>query len=226
MVSVTESDDRAGLAWPTRLFAIACGVWLLASLIIPALPVGEDIFFNVLLPSVLVFGTLWPAMAAWAAIPAGAMLLAAKRLVRRRYRAASAWAAFAALGALVMLYGSFLSDAMRFQFGKSAYERVVADARAGRCTDADRRQWKVAIDEIHCSDPIVIIFVWGGFVSMWHGVVYDAADEIAKPPSERSPEWKHRPIGALLSCSGVKMPLGGHFYRAGGSYVAGIDECG
>jgi hypothetical protein len=218
----------------TRIFAIACAIWLVGSLVIPALPISEGLFFTVVLRPVFLVGSFWPAMtawvlwlpmAAWAAIPAGAALFAAKRLTRRRYKAAAGWTAFAALGALVMSYGSFLSDALRFQFQKRAYDRVVEDAHAGRCTAEDRQKWNVAIDEWHCSDPVVIIFVWGRFASMWHGVVYDAADEFTKPPTERSTEWKQRPIGALLSCSGVKMPLGGHYYRAGGHYTPDVDDC-
>jgi hypothetical protein len=221
-----DPKDRRRTRSYAWLFALVCGAWLLASLIIPALPVSEDIFFAVMLPSIFFFGSFWPAIAVWAAIPATAALVAAVLLGRRRYRAAAVRGAFAAVGALVMVYGSFLGDMIRFQVDKPAYDRVVADIEAGRCGDDDRRRWNIAVDYVHCADPAIVIFVWGGFVSAWHGVIYDAADEIAKPASDRSIEWKHLPIGALLSCSGVKVPLGGHYYRAGGSYVGGIDECG
>jgi len=66
---------------------------------------------------------------------------------------------------------------------------------------------------------ITVIFVWGGFGSIWHGVIYDAADEIAKPPKGRSETWRKREIGELLACSGVRFSLSDHYYRAGGNYA-------
>ena len=84
---------------------------------------------------------------------------------------------------------------------------------------ADANRHGDAIDGIDCHDPVIVIFPWGGFGSIWHGVVYDASDEIAKPPQDRSAGWKATPIGKQLSCTGAKLSLGDHYYRASGDYA-------
>lgn len=109
---------------------------------------------------------------------------------------------------------------------KSAYDRVVLDAEQGRCSPEDQQHWHVAIDAIDCHKPATIVFLWGGFLSSWHGVVYDAGHEIIKPAKDRATSWKRREVGQLLSCSDADLFLGGHYYRAGGNYTAGSDDCG
>ncbi|HVJ52589.1 MAG TPA: hypothetical protein VM689_09020 [Aliidongia sp.] len=139
-----------------------------------------------------------------------------------------------ALGRLVVpfaaaatyFFGLSIGDTVRFQFDRARYDQVVSDASHGKCPPDDVNHWPVAIDSVDCKAPVTIIFAWGGFGSSWYGVVYDEADEIIKPARERSIEWKHRPIGVQLSCSGTSTSLGGHYYLAGGYDVGGVDEWG
>ena len=62
-------------------------------------------------------------------------------------------------------------------------------------------------------------FFWGGFLSVWHGVVYDATDQIILAPSKRSAAWQATKTGGLLGCSGTDRPLGDHYYLASGDFV-------
>jgi len=62
-------------------------------------------------------------------------------------------------------------------------------------------------------------FFWGGFLSVWHGVVYDATDQIILAPSKRSAAWQATKTGGLLGCSGTDRPLGDHYYLARGDFV-------
>lgn len=209
-----------------HVFALTCLAWVAASLIVPALPIWDTIFIVAVGLSVLVSGGLWLAIGAWALCPVGATALAITRLVRGHSRSAMIWSAVPIAGVLIAAAPTAVGDIVKFTWNKTAYDRVVADAKAGKCSSGDRKRWDVAIDYLDCSDPVTIIFVWGGFVSSWHGIVYDASDEIAKLYDERPKAWRCREIGALLKYSGAKRPLGGHYYRAGGSYTSDPLDCG
>ena len=201
-----------------RIFGIVCGVWLLGSVVLPAWGMLDNPFsLLVLLPVLLLVGP---------AVPVGALLLGIKRFRKGRYRSGLGWLTILAASILLCFHGRSLGETLRFQWNKPSYDRVVADARAGRCAKADQKHWNVDIDAVDCSDPVTVIFVWDGFLSMWNGVIYDAGDQIAKTSRDRSPAWKNRAIGHLLSCSGTSRSLGGHYYLAGGNYTSGTDECG
>jgi hypothetical protein len=151
-------------------------------------------------------------------VPIVALVLAIRRLRGGHLRRAVAWLSLPAAFALFWFKGPVIGDAAQFWLNKNAYDRVVADARAGKCSVEDRRTWRVAIDAIDCREPITIIFSWGGFLSTWHGVVYDSADQIDKPSRERSDAWRNRDIGELLACSAASLAFGDHYYRASGNY--------
>jgi hypothetical protein len=211
-------DKRRLATLTSYALAIACAAWFIASLVIPALPIWESIFLYVIFVSVFYSHGIWPAIAIWALLPTTGFLLALTRIHRRCYRSAIAWLTVPAAGVLLFFFGLDASGFARFRVTKASYDQVIADARMGKCATEDRRRWNVAIDVIDCDDPVIVVFIWDGLGSLWHGVVYDATDEISKPPQDRSTAWKSRPIGDLLSCSGARMAYGDHYYRAGGSY--------
>jgi hypothetical protein len=202
-----------------RRFAMVCGAWLVASLIIPALPLWDAIVLSLLL---LTGGWSLP-LGLWAIVPAVAVLRAARRLFERRYGSALGWFGVPLAGVVLFFLATDIGDAVRFRLNKASYDRIVAEAQADKCSK--EMEGRRDVDGIDC-DPITVIFGWGGFGPIWHGIVYDAGDEIMKPPQERSVAWKNRPIGNLLSCSGATRAFGGHYYRAGGSYAGGDNACG
>jgi hypothetical protein len=204
-----------------RGFAIACVVWFVASLTLPSLPLTD-----VVLVLLAFSGAVWLAVIAWAVVPAIALIVALKRFARRQYRYGVAWLMVPVSLLPMYLLGTIAGDTARFWFNKSQYDRVVADATRGNCSPKDQRSWQPTIDAIDCGNPVTIVFLWGGFLSSWHGVVYDAGDEIVKPAKQRSAQWKSREIGELLSCSRADLRFGSHYYRAGGSYTsAPTDDC-
>ncbi|HEY5209906.1 MAG TPA: hypothetical protein VIJ42_10730 [Stellaceae bacterium] len=205
----------------SRLFAVTCGIWLLLSFVGPSLP-----YFDAALVLLAVSGGLWVASVLWIIVPLGALAIGAKRIFARQYVSAIVWAVVPAAGVFLYFGGTHLADTIRFRLEKTDFDRVVADVSAGRCSRSARKQWNVAVDEFSCQKPIIVVFPWGGFLSNWYGIIYDAADQIAKAPKDRSPAWKGSDIGKALSCSGAKFSLGGHYHRAGGSYVSGTDACG
>jgi hypothetical protein len=192
---------------------------LIASLLAPALPLWEDVFFFSLLVG------MWFALGLWAAIPVAAMILAMRRLLAGRYGSAVGWFSVPAAGVFLFFFTTDFGEILRFRLNKDAYDRVVTDARANKCSGQVQGRGGIAIDGIDC-DPITVVFPWGGFGPIWHGIVYDAGDEIIRPPQERSTAWKTRPIGSLLSCSSAKRTMGDHYFLAGGSYSAGKHDCG
>jgi hypothetical protein len=222
---MNDSETPVGRGAAVRGFATVCGAWLIASVLIPALPLWEAMFFCFLLFSFGLTGGMWLALSLWAAIPAAAMILAMRRVLERRYGSAVGWFSVPAAGVFLFFFATDIGDIVRFRLNKASYDRVVADAHANKCSKQVHERGDIAIDGIDC-DPITVIFTWGGFGSIWHGIVYDAGDEIMRSPQDRSTAWKNRPIGNLLSCSGAKGALGEHYYRAGGSYTAGKNDCG
>ena len=200
---------------PAAPFAWLCAAWLVASFTLPGfLSLGA-------LLSLGSSGLIWPALAVWIAVPIAAFGMSIKRLWAGRYYRAAAWSLVPAAVVVLCLYGSVIGDVEAFWLNKASYDRVVADAAAGRCSSEDRQHWTVATDAFDCSEPIIIVFIWDGLLSSWSGIVYDAADQIIKSPNERSAAWKNREAGRLLSCSRAWLALGGHYYRAGGNFGGG-----
>lgn len=48
--------------------------------------------------------------------------------------------------------------------------------------------------------------------------MYDAADQVAKPPALRQKAWRASDVGQVLNDSGARQSLGGHYYFGSGSY--------
>jgi hypothetical protein len=191
-------------------FAGICVLWMTATAFI-AVTFGyfDEWFFLGLLvvPEIL-----------WLIVPIVAIVRAVKRLRQRRFKAAVAWLLVPAIGAVISALGYTFGDAVMFRIHKSAYEAVVKDVSAGRCSRPQRTAWHVQVDYVNCGPPVIIVIPWGGFLSFWHGVIFDASDEISKPSGQRSVAWRATEAGHALQYSGVKRPLGDHYYVAGGSY--------
>lgn len=65
-------------------------------------------------------------------------------------------------------------------------------------------------------EPKLAVFVWDGWLSTSHGIVYDASDKVTLPPEHQSAAWRQRIENTELSCGyGVNEPLGSHFYSVG-----------
>jgi hypothetical protein len=166
-----------------------------------------------------------PIVLVWSIVPALAIVGGLRAVMTGHVWQAASCSAVPILGLLIYYHGGFVGETLRFQINKAAYQRVVSDADAGKCSAKDRARWHVDIDAIDCEAPIAIIFVWGGFGPFWHGIVYDAADEMARSAPARSGTWKQRPVGGMLSCTDARRSLGGHYYLAGGVYHSGPGDC-
>ena len=203
---------------------VASVVWLAVTLIaVSAVRVSDSIGLTYVIAEAF-FGR-WTLIAFWALVPIITLGWALREIFRGKIRYAIAWCVLPISAALIFFSGPAVIDNMRFQFNKSAYQRVVGDALAGKCTNNERRFWKVDVDAIDCKAPITIVFIWSGLGSGWNGIVYDAADQIVKPSRERSEFWRDRYVGNLLSCSRVIKALGRHFYFAGGHYTSTNNSC-
>ncbi len=196
----------------TLLGLLSC-LWLASALVLPSFP-STNLWLEFVFASV----SFWPVLVLWAIVPVVALVLAIKRLRGGHFWRAAAWLSLPAALVLFCLKGPVIGDAAQFWLNKRAYDRAVADAHAGKCSADDRRTWGVDIGGADCHEPVTIIFAWGGFLSMWDGVVYDAADQIAKAPEARSESWRNRDIGELLACSRASFAFGNHYYRASGNY--------
>jgi hypothetical protein len=175
---------------------------------------------------VIALGFAWVVLAAWLLVPLFAAIQSVRLLVARRPMAAFGLLPVPAIAIAIFVFGSTIATETHWRYSRPSYERVVDDALHGKCSGEDRKHWRATIDTYDCERPVTVVFLWGGFLSSWYGVIYDEADEIAKPANGRSNGWKHRDIGALLSCSEGYKSLGNHYYLASGSYVEGVDVCG
>lgn len=154
----------------------------------------------------------------WLSVPGGAIYMAYKRVRAGGIRAAAAWMLVPVSVTVLMPVGRRVGDGLIFELHKSQYEFIVRQAMAGHCSPPDGGRWPIAVDYLQCKPPVIVIFPWGGFLSSWEGIVYDAADEVAKPPILRQKTWRETDVGGVLSDSGATQSLGGHYYFAHGNY--------
>lgn len=200
------------------VFAYLCICWVAGSVFLAMIYDYDDLALYVvavgfLCPVLGVFGVLL-----WLSTPCGALVLAYRRLRVRRARAAAAWLLVPVSVAVLMPVGHRLGDALIFKLHESRYQFVVRQAAAGHCSPPDGERWPVAVDFLQCKPPIIVIFPWGGFLSSWEGVVYDAGDQIIKPPALRQKAWRASDVGSVLDYSGATQSLGGHYFFGGGTY--------
>jgi len=202
--------------------ALLAGIWLAVSVIGPLVPWS----YEVILLVAFTLRSYWAAVALWAALPAAAIPIAVRRLIQGRYGAALLWSMLPIAAILLWVFGGAFESLVRFHLNKPTYDAIVTDAEAGRCTALDRRSWHAEVDVAHCGAPIVLVFLWGGFLSGWHGVVYDTTDQIILAPRERNAAWQGSDFGGILGCSKAYRTLGGHYYLARGDYVqSGSPPC-
>jgi hypothetical protein len=209
-VSVKANKGKALPRW----FGIVISIWLLTTI---ALLIVPDL--------ILLAAIVFPIGIVWIAVPVYALVLSAFSFHRKRYRLASGLLLVPGICVLLVLDGRDWGERVWFELHRASYDKVVAQARAGRCNPSDWKQIDVAVDGIDCGPPITIVFPWSGFLSSWWGVVSDAGEQIVRAPKDRNETWKRREIGGLLSCSGGGRSFGSHYYRAGGSYTSGTNEC-
>jgi len=196
-------------------------VWLLATLAFSvASAYGMPRFVIVF---EMVSARRWIYVALWAIVPVLLLVRSIKSVFLEHRAAGLWWVTIPALGLLIVWPNALIGEKLRFYATKGAYDHVVSDAEAGRCSNRDGGKWPIQVEFLDCRQPVLITFDWGGLGSGWFGIVYDAADEIVKPTSERSDSWKHRDVGQMLSCSDVAARLGGHYYLTSGSLG---DNCG
>lgn len=179
----------------------------------------ETAFFFVLSP-LFFFVAIWLLV-----VPIAAVVVAVRTMTKRRYLQGLAWLGFPVLAAAIVILGSHAGDALYFVWHKSAYDAVVASAKAGKWAGEDLRAHGVVVLSWDCDGPITIVFRWEGLLDNWSGVVYDAADEFAKRPPARTAAWKSRDTGQLLSCSWASLGVGNHHYIGSGSFAGGPEGC-
>jgi len=200
----------------TAVFAFLCIFWAAGSVFLAMIYDYGDLalylVFGFLQPVLGVFGALL-----WLSTPCGALFLAYKRFRVRRIRAAAAWVLVPVSAVVLMPVGHRLGDALIFTLHESQYQFVVRQVAAGHCSPPEGGRWPVAVDFLQCKPPVIVIFPWGGFLSSWEGVVYDAADQITKPPALRQKAWRASNVGSALDYSGATQSLGGHFFFGSGT---------
>lgn len=199
-------------------FAYFCILWVAVSVFLAVVYDYDDltlylIFFFLLRPLVGILGALL-----WLSVPGGALYFAYRRLRSGRMRATAAWMIVPISLVVHTPAGHRLGDALIFELHKSQYQFVVRRTLAGHCSPPERGRWPAAVDFLQCKPPVIVIFPWGGFLSSWEGIVYDAADQIAKPPNLRQKAWRTSNVGTVLDDSGETLSLGGHYYFASGNY--------
>ena len=129
----------------------------------------------------------------------------------KRWGGAALCAIPIAIGILVVLYGRLAGEVLHFRLKKQEYERIVSAAVDGRCEAARAMSPSPRYyADVYCEHPIVVIFPWGGYSSLWYGVVYNEDDDIHSTATSKSEArmW--------LSCSVATASLGGHYFLAGG----------
>jgi hypothetical protein len=159
------------------------------------------------------FAAFWifPASISWLLVPVFASVLAAVRFWQARYWMAGRLLLLPILCVVVFWYGYAWGDRVWFELHRPTYEKAVAEFTSGSCQSVDWVHFQPKIGQLDCGPPIVAVFEFGSFLSMWHGVVYDQSDELAKETGKRSAGWTNRPAASWLSCSDVYQNLDGHY---------------
>lgn len=199
-----------------QAFSYLCIVWLVLSVFVAAV---FDYYNLALYLAFLLFTPLGILGALlWLSVPGGILYVTYKKLRAGQIRAAAAWMLVPVSVAVLMPVGHRAGDGLIFELHKSQYEFVVRQALAGHCSPPDGGRWPVAVEFLQCKPPVIVTFPWGGFLSGWEGIVYDAADQVAKPPALRQKAWRSSDVGQVLNDFGARQSLGGHYYFGGGSY--------
>ena len=132
-------------------------------------------------------------------------------LAARRWGGATLCALPMGIGVLAVLYGQLAGEVLHFRLRKPEYDRITSAVIAGKCEAAKAMSPNARYyADVYCERPITVIFPWGGYSSLWYGVVYNEDDDIHSPATSKSEAhmW--------LSCSAAKVSLGEHYFLAGG----------
>ena len=158
-------------------------------------------------------------------VPFAALVAGVRRVDQREFLAGLGWLSVPVLGIATGLFGCRFGDDIMFRLNKPNYVRLVWDMSAGPCPSAESARWHARVLVAHCGSPTIVVIPWGESLGLWHGVIYDATDEISKPAVQRSLAWLSTDAGRALQNSGVGRALGGHYYLAGGYFWGGCDDC-
>ena len=177
--------------WPS---VIAVGIPMLL-IVIRATPVGADFVYVVMgIPALLLIWLL-------AAVAALAMALRSLKARAWRRSLSRAILPLTVVAAFIQPRFSIASinlagDLIHFEMVQSRYLAELATMPK-------------------TAEPKLVIFDWGGWITMSNGVVYDESDEVALPAGQRSPAWKARANDTELNCSAYAVrAIGDHFYLA------------
>ncbi len=215
---IDAEDMREALGRRGKTFlGVLCGfivaAWVFLTIAVPAAGMLMPLMFFLGLS-----GMFWAVVIAWTAVPAAGVVVALRLLWARRYRSAAVWSLVPAAGVILALYGIEVGDIVDFWLNKARYDRVVSDLVRGRCSADDRKVWKTRMIYYECQAPAIAAFEHDRMLSTWRGFVYDASDEIAKPPAERSAAWKKRDIAEFICSTEVEVALGSHYYIVFGNF--------
>jgi hypothetical protein len=197
-----------------KVFPWVCAAWLTVT---EGISVAFDYHYIGLQIIFLAVVTMVPAIL-WVLIPAFALVLGVKRLLQHRYRVGIGWLLVPAMAAALIVPANEFGDALRFRLEKPSYDAIAKDVAVGRCSSAERLAWRPYVAFASCTTPTAFVIPWGEFQSLWIGIVYDTADEIAKPRPLRSPQWRSTPAGQAFENSGTRSvrSLGNHYYLSVG----------
>jgi hypothetical protein len=208
---------------PSRIrpFAWIVALWLVGSLLLPAWANSDIVFTFMFVAPGLIMVMLLVFAICWLAVPTAAAMFARRRLREGRWASAAMYLVVV-LAAFPLAYGGRgASILLRFQLQRPGYGSTVAEAMAGRCAAANTKRWHDEVRDFDCNPPVIVVFIWGSFLSVWRGVVYDASDQITLAPNKREAAWQAKGTGELLGCSQAELALGGHYYLASGDLTTG-----
>lgn len=198
----TRAENKAAHGGPKvdggRVFRSAVALWvILTGFYCFAAFIDDGTTFLIALGSE-------PLIAFWIGVVAWSSVRLVMRLRSQAVRPALRAALVPALAIGAVLYGRDIGDVVRFEIERPSYVAAIAAVRAGSSDDSHV--------ESDIGPPLVAYFPWGGFLSVSYGVVFDEADQMAKPAAVRQEAWKARRIPFELTCEGAVLPVGGHFY--------------
>src|SRR6185437_12546316 len=195
------------------LYGSIVATWIFFTLAVPAAGILMPLMFF-LAP----LGMLWVAIIAWVAVPAAGAVATVSFLWARSYRSAAISALVPAAGVILALYGIEIGDVVDFWLNKARFDLLTSDVVRGRCSAEDRKRWNARTIYYECRAPAIVAFEHDRMLSTWRGFIYDASDEIAKPPSERSAAWKNRDIAEFVCDAETRVALDGHYYIVFGNF--------